>query len=188
MRSVAGSQPLKRPSRVSKSKVAITAGAVLLSAALAVMLFDFQQFEPSIESSRIEARIVPSPQSTEFANQPDQIWTYNCEFPEQRPETILLTCADGGWMVTDVKWKSWTLNGASGVGIYSENQCDPDCATGERLDSKVKVRLSNPIIHKGRNILQTLDIEPNNGSQLPGDRTSLSWNVAEFAIRMNWEK
>lgn len=187
MRSVAGSQPLKRPSRVSKSKVAITAGAVLLSAALAVILFKFQRLEPSIESSRIEARVVQSPQSTQVATQPDQIWTYNCEFPEQRPETILLTCADGGWMVTDVKWKSWTLNGASGVGIYSENQCDPDCATGERLDSKVKVRLSNPIIHKGRNILQTLDIEPINGSQLHGDRTSLSWNVAEFAIRMNWE-
>jgi hypothetical protein len=177
---------------VSKSRVVITAGAVFLSAALAVVSLKGSTAEPMVKaeqapiqtSAPIPAEVRSNP--VEVANKPDQIWTYNCEFPEQRPETILLTCADGGWMVTEIKWNSWTLNGASGLGIYSENQCDPDCATGERIDSKVKVRLSNPIIHKGRNILQTLDIEPNNGSQLPGDRTSLSWNVAEFAIRMNW--
>ena len=89
--------------------------------------------------------------------------------------------------MTEIKWNSWTPNGADGVGTYSENQCDPDCARGVRIEPKVKVRLRSLIVHKGKNILQTLDIEAENGSQLPGDRTSLSWNVAEFAIRMNWE-
>ena len=151
------------------------------------MLFNFQQTEQGFESTRNEASAATSPVPTQTANQPDQAWTYNCEFPEQRPRTILLTCADGGWLVTEIKWNSWTPNGADGVGTYSENQCDPDCASGVRIESKVKVRLSSLIVHKGRNILQTLDIEAENGSQLPGDRTSLSWNVAEFAIRMNWE-
>jgi hypothetical protein len=172
---------------VSKSRVAITAGAVFLSAALAVMLVNIQQTDQSLESTSKEALSTVNPLSSQIAKQPDQAWTYNCEFPEQRPKTILLTCADGGWLVTEIRWKSWTANSASGVGVYSENQCDPDCASGVRIDSKVKVRLTSPIVHNGRNILQTRDIEAENGSQLPGVRTSLSWNVAEFAIRMNWE-
>jgi hypothetical protein len=172
---------------VSKSRVAITAGAVFLSAALAVMFFNLQQLEQDFEGANNETHAAVSPKPSQIAKQSDQAWTYNCEFPEQRPKTILLTCADGGWLITEIEWSSWTPHGANGVGVYSENQCDPDCASGVRIESKVKVRLSSPIVHKGRNILQTLDIEAKNGSQLPGDRTSLSWNVAEFAIRMNWE-
>jgi hypothetical protein len=172
---------------VSKSRVVITAGAVFLSAALAVSLLNIQKTNQSLESTSKKALSTADPFPSEVPNQPDQAWTYNCEFAEQRPKTILLTCADGGWLVTEIRWNSWTTNSASGVGVYSENQCDPDCASGVRIESKVKVRLTSPIVHKGRNILQTLDIEAENGSQLPGVRTSLSWNVAEFAIRMNWE-
>jgi hypothetical protein len=172
---------------VSKSRVAITAGAVFLSAALAVMLVNIQQTDQSLESTSKEALSTVNPLSSQIAKQPDQAWTYNCEFAEQRPKTILLTCADGGWLVTEIRWNSWTTNSASGVGVYSENQCDPDCASGVRIESKVKVTLSNPIFHKGRNILQTLDIKVEDGSQLRGGRTSLSWNIAEFAIRMKWD-
>jgi hypothetical protein len=58
---------------VSKSRVSITAGAVLLSAALAVSLFSSQQ------SKNIT---------------PKQVLTWDCETAEHKPESITITCGD----------------------------------------------------------------------------------------------
>jgi hypothetical protein len=155
---------------VNKSRVAITAGAVFLSAALAVSFILFTNTDSS-------------PVSIER----NQAWTYNCEFPVQRPESITLTCADGGMLVTDIEWNAWTINGASGSGTYSENNCEPNCADGHRINVAVIVRLSELFQYKGRNIFQTLEIEVEAGSQLPNGETNLLWNVSEFAVTMNWD-
>jgi hypothetical protein len=155
---------------VSKSRVAITAGAVFLSAALAVSFILFMNTD-----------------SSPVAIEQNQAWTYNCEFPVQRPESITLTCADGGILVTDIEWNAWTINGASGSGTYSENICEPNCADGRRINVAVIVRLSEPFQYKGRNIFQTLEIEVEAGSQLPNGETNLFWDVSEFAVTMNWD-
>ena len=155
---------------MSKSRVAITAGAVFLSAALAVSFILFMNTD-----------------SSPVAIEQNQAWTYNCEFPVQRPESITLTCADGGILVTDIEWNAWTINGASGSGTYSENICEPNCADGRRINVAVIVRLSEPFQYKGRNIFQTLEIEVEAGSQLPNGETNLFWDVSEFAVTMNWD-
>ena len=108
-------------------------------------------------------------------------WTYDCEFPVQRPEEIMLTCADGGMIVTDIKWKTWSTNQALGTGIYSQNMCDPNCAEGSRVDVPVTIKLSEPFEYKGRNVLKTLDIQVVSGRELPNGNTSLTWDVVEFA-------
>ena len=51
------------------------------------------------------------------------IYTYDCEILEQRPEQLTKFCADGGVYVYDIKWKSWGYNGAEGTGTYSQNLC-----------------------------------------------------------------
>jgi hypothetical protein len=155
---------------VSKSRVAITAGAVFLSAALAVSPI----FSKKTDTSPV-------------AIEQNQACAYNCEVPMQLPESITLTCADGGILVTDIEWNAWTINGASGSGTYSENICEPNCADGRRINVAVIVRLSEPFQYKGRNIFQTLEIEVEAGSQLPNGETNLLWNVSEFAVTMNWD-
>ena len=108
-------------------------------------------------------------------------WTYDCEFPVQRPEEIMLTCADGGMIVTDIRWQTWTTTGATGTGTYSQNMCDPNCAEGRRVDVPVTIKLSEPFEYKGRNVLKTLDIQVVSGRELPNGNTSLTWDVVEFA-------
>ena len=114
-------------------------------------------------------------------------WTYDCEFPVQRPEEIMLTCADGGMIVTDIRWQTWTTTGATGTRTYSQNMCDPNCAEGRRVDVPVTIKLSEPFEYKGRNVLKTLDIQVVRGRELPNGNTRMTWDVSEFAVRMNWD-
>ena len=99
----------------------------------------------------------------------------------------MLTCADGGMIVTDIKWQRWDSKGATGTGTYSQNMCEPSCAEGKRVDVPVIVNLSALFEYKGRNVLRTLDIEPVGGRELPNGTAGFTWDVAEFAVKMNWE-
>ena len=114
-------------------------------------------------------------------------WTYDCEFPIQRPLQIMLTCADGGMLVTDITWNTWTSNSATGKGKYSQNMCDPNCAEGTRVNVPVTIKLSGPFEYKGRNLLKTLDIQSVSGRELPNGGANMTWDVSEFAVRMNWD-
>ena len=149
---------------MSKSRVTITAGAVFLSAALAVSLFSNQK------SSSIT---------------PEQVLTWDCETAEYKPESITITCADGGIFVEKIQWSTWSKEGATGSGIYSENLCEPNCAEGARFTAAVKLTLSNLTKYKGKFYLRTLDIVTPNGKDFPWDRTNrFEWDVMEFAEMM----
>ena len=159
-----------------RSKALLGAGAVLVTAALV---------GPFISALFTEERVEPAPIKS-YAKV-EGIWTYDCEFPVQRPEQIMLTCADGGMVVTDIKWQSWDAKGATGTGTYSQNMCEPSCAEGKRVDVPVIVNLSELFEYKGRNVLRALDIKAVSGRELPNGNTRISWDVSEFAVRMNWD-
>ena len=146
---------------VSKSRVAITAGAVFLSAALAVSLFSNQKSK---------------------ATTSEQVLTWDCETAEYKPESITITCADGGVFVEKIQWVTWSQDGASGTGIYSENLCEPNCAEGKRVTAPVKLTLSNLTEYKGKFSLRTIDISTQYGKDFPWGRAgSFQWDVMEFA-------
>ena len=145
---------------MSKSSVAITAGAVLLSAALAVVLFSNQ------ESTTVT---------------PEQILTWDCETAEYKPESITITCADGGIYVEKIRWSSWSKEGATGIGVFSENLCEPNCAEGRRLAATVNLRLTNLTEQNGKYYLRTLDIITSDGKDFPWGRVNgFEWDVLEF--------
>jgi hypothetical protein len=149
---------------VSKSRVAITAGAVFLSAALAVSLFSGQQSK---------------------ALTSDQVLTWDCETTEYKPESITITCADGGIFIEEIQWATWGQDGATGLGIYSENLCEPNCAEGERVTAPVNFTLSNLTKHNDKYFLRTLDITTSDGKDFPWGRTNgFQWDVMEYAERM----
>ena len=146
---------------MSKSRVAITAGAVFLSAALAVRLFSSQQSKTLT---------------------PEQILTWDCESAEYKPESITITCADGGIYVEKIRWSSWSQEGATGIGIFSENLCKPSCAEGQQVEAPINLRLSNLTEHDGKYYLRTLDISTTDGKDFPWGRAgSFNWDVMEFA-------
>ena len=144
-----------------KSRVAVTAGAVFLSAALAVSLFSSQQ-------------------SKTLA--PEKVLTWDCETAQYKPESITITCADGGIFVEKIQWSTWSKEGATGTGIYTENLCEPNCAEGKRVTAPVKLTLSNVTEYKGEFYLRTIDISTQNGKDFPwGRANSFQWDVMEFA-------
>ena len=161
---------------MNRSKALVGAGAVLITAALV---------SPLGSALFTEERVEPAP--TKSYAKVDGIWTYDCEFPVQRPEQIMLTCADGGMIVIDIKWQTWDAKGATGTGTYSQNMCEPSCAEGKRVDVPVIVNLGELFEYKGRNVLRTLDIEAVSGRELPNGTAGFTWDVAEFAVRMNWD-
>ena len=145
---------------MSKSRVVITAGAVFLSAALAVSLFYSQQTKTLT---------------------PEQVLTWDCDTAEYKPESITITCADGGVFVEKIQWSTWSKEGATGTGIYSENLCEPNCSEGKRVTAPVKLILSNLTEHNGKYYLRTLDIRTTDGKDFPGGGTNgLEWDVMEF--------
>ena len=150
---------------MSKFRVTITAGAVFLSAALAVSLFSAQK--------------ASAPTS-------EQILTWDCETAVYKPERITITCADGGIYVEKIRWNTWDQEGATGLGIYSENLCEPSCAEGKRVMAPVNLTLSNLTEQNGKYYLRTLDITTSDGKDFPWGRgTGFEWDVMEFAEMMD---
>ena len=159
---------------MNNSRVAITAGAVFLSAALAVSLFSGQsEFDQKAE---IQEAANPIPSFN-----PDQVLTWNCEIPENKPASIMITCADGGIYIEKIKWSTWSQEGATGLGVYSENLCEPNCAEGKRVTAPVNLILSNLTVQNGKYYLRTLDITTSNGKDFPRGRAgSFQWDVMEL--------
>ena len=112
------------------------------------------------------------------------IYTYDCEILEQRPEQLTKFCADAGVYVYDIKWKSWGYNGAEGTGMYSQNLCEPNCAEGKRVEEQVDLYLSGIEIIEGRRVLRYLSVNTPNGALLPSGNSYDNWDVAEFAVKM----
>jgi hypothetical protein len=164
-----------------RNKALVGAGAVLIVAALVSPLISSAFTQESDKTERAEGT------PTKTYPKVEGIWTYNCELPVQQPEEIMLTCADGGMIVTDIKWQTWNTKEAIGSGTYSQNMCEPSCAEGKRVDVPARLKLSELFEYKGRNVLGTLDIEAVSGRELPNGNKRISWDVSEFAVKMNWD-
>jgi hypothetical protein len=162
-----------------KSRHIFTASAVFLSAALAVNFFSTQSTTPTPS-----ATATPTPVAIPATLQDSDVLTWNCEIPEYKPESIMLTCADGGWMVHSITWSKWGIGGAEGTGIFREKICEPSCAEGEIAEETVKVNLSDLAERQGEFYLRTLDISTASGKDFfSGRANGLEWDVMEFAVQ-----
>ena len=112
------------------------------------------------------------------------IYTYDCEILEQRPEQLTKFCADAGVYVYGIKWKSWGYNGAEGTGTYSQNLCEPNCAEGTRVEEQVDLYLSGIEVIEGKRVLRYLSVNTRDGALLPNGDSYDNWDVAEFVVTM----
>ena len=158
-----------------KSYKVFAAGAVFLSTALAASLF--------ISSGSSETEEKP------LKLNPTQVLTWDCEFPEFKPESIMLYCGDGGAYIDKITWKSWSQDGAEGAGEYYKNLCKPDCAQGKIVHAPVNIRLSELTPRKGKFYLRTLDMSSVSGKDFTwGESEKFNWDVMEFIEHMNWDE
>ena len=157
-----------------KTRAVFVAGAVFLSIALAASFFSHDN---SHQKSTEKPHLKPS-----------QVLTWDCEYPEYKPETIMIYCGDGGAYINKINCTSWGQDGATGTGEYYKNLCEPDCADGKMVHAPVKVALSNLTPRKGKFYLRTLDMSSVSGKDFPwGESGVFIWDVMEFAEQMNWD-
>jgi hypothetical protein len=137
--------------------------------------------EPSIVSEEPSLKLEDSnPKNLPASN----IWTYNCEIPVQLPESFLLTCADGGWYVYNIKWQSWGEQEAKATAIFSEKVCEPSCADGYRVEAPVTLTLST-FANPGKKIyLTNLDMRASTEKNFENGNRTLTWDLGEFAKMM----
>ena len=158
-----------------KSRAVFAASAAFLSTALAASLFI------SIKPPKTEEKPLKL--------NPTQVLTWDCEYPEYKPETIMIYCGDGGAYIDKIEWDSWSQEGASGTGEYYKNLCEPDCADGKIVHAPVSVRLSELTPRKGKYYLRTLDMTSISGKDFPWDQSGkFEWDVMEYIEHMNWDE
>jgi len=94
----------------------------------------------------------------------------------QKPSSITLTCADGGMYIDNITFSEWSSNSAKGSGIYYENTCDPDCASGKFIQSKVSIAIGKPIQDSsGKMIFSQLVITAN--TKLPNGTKTATFDI-----------
>ena len=143
---------------MNKPRAVLATSAVFLSAAFVASYFHSQ--EPAVKAT--------------------DVLTWDCESAVYKPESITLTCADGGWSLQQVTWASWTEKGAEGTGTFRENLCEPSCAEGEIAEAKVKVKLSDLTVYQEKLYLNSLDIQTQDGKDFPWGRAGvIDWTLRE---------
>jgi hypothetical protein len=166
-----------------KSHKVFAASAVFLSAALAASLFSLEQnaLKPKSTSNPM-AVAIPATLTDE------EVLTWNCEIPEFKPDSIMLTCADGGWLVRGIARSKWGIDGAEGAGIFREKLCEPSCAEGEIAEEKVTIKLLDLTERKGKFYLRTLKVSTASGKDFSSGRADgFEWDVMEFIEVMDWD-
>lgn len=164
-------------------KIAIVLAALMVAGGLA---FGFSTSEVGIPGvGGGSATTIPKgdPISIEGVMAED-VYTFDCEIPkQQKPELIYFACADGYTGIGKIEWNTWEASGATGVGQYFANDCDPDCADGNFEFTNVKLEIDKPIGVKGQVHLTHLTYEAIAPGGISGE-----WELAEFYLMMEENK
>src|SRR2546423_5191350 len=62
-----------------------------------------------------------------------------------KPDTVIVACGDGNFVVVKLEWTKWTRKAAGGSGTGKLNNCMPNCAQGQFRSYKVKLIASKPV-------------------------------------------
>ncbi|MEY3963301.1 MAG: hypothetical protein RLZZ106_556, partial [Cyanobacteriota bacterium] len=96
-----------------------------------------------------------------------------------RPSAIQISCADGGIMVSDIRWSRWDMNGAKGTGNLVVNSCiykgGPTCVEGQTMSYPAALSLVRPASGEGITVLSELKLRFSD--QGPAGLTSGSYRL-----------
>ena len=172
----------KRVKKIALGLVVVMLGGALLSGIAGITGAGSEQSNNADQSSDF---VVPKgdPISIDGVLSED-VYTFVCEIPEQqRPELIYFACADGNTGIGKIEWTKWEASGATGVGEYFANDCDPDCANGTFGFTNVNLKINKPIGVKGKVHLTELTYDSVEEGVISG-----KWDLSEFYLVMGWDK
>jgi hypothetical protein len=90
------------------------------------------------------------------------LYVVNCVTFEQKPVELVLYCADAGQILNQITWSSWTSTEAKGSGISITNDCEPSCAEGSDVISKVEITLFKPVASEsGKVVFSQVEMQYN---------------------------
>jgi len=91
------------------------------------------------------------------------IYVVNCATFEKKPVELVLYCADAGQILTEISWSSWTNEEAVGSGTSTTNDCEPNCAAGTDVVTKVDIKLLKPVESaEGRLVFSQIEMQYEN--------------------------
>lgn len=96
----------------------------------------------------------------------EQVYVYDCGIIDFKPTTMTQYCADAGVGVANIEWESWSATGATGIGNYAANDCEPSCVAGTWSYAKVDITLSKPVKDKGKTVLSRIDVQTQDPKEL----------------------
>jgi len=101
----------------------------------------------------------------------------DCGYPAYKPESLTQFCADAGTGVIKIKWSSWTSTKAAGTGSFYVNLCNPNCADGKLVWTKVNVVLSGAKFTHSKRYLMNVTVSSISGKLLLGayKTNRISW-------------
>jgi hypothetical protein len=119
--------------------------------------------------------------NSDFKGFENPVYVSDCGYgTEQQPSTITLTCADGGMRLESITWNSWNVVEASGLGMFYENTCSPDCAAGNYVIQEAKIYLGTVRRDKTDKLVFTeISIETDNKQLSGGFLDTYSLNYEE---------
>lgn len=70
-----------------------------------------------------------------------KVYAFDCGFPEVKPESFTIYCADAGEGIAQITWITWSRKEATGLGTYYSNPCEPNCAESKLIKRPVSLKL-----------------------------------------------
>lgn len=106
----------------------------------------------------------------DFYGNENPISIFNCvDEYENQPSNLIITCADANMGVESITWKSWNNVEAIGEGIFYENNCLPDCASGKFIRQKAEIRLASIQKDKaGKSVFTEVSVQTKEKQQAGG--------------------
>ena len=70
---------------------------------------------------------------------------FDCTTASFKPTTVIVACGDGGVVLRELRYSSWTMERAVGTATALVKLCEPDCATGKTRRYPVSVVYDKPV-------------------------------------------
>jgi hypothetical protein len=95
----------------------------------------------SVAAALVAAAAVPAAASA----QGDQLRVFfpgDCQTNAYKPKSLTVFCGDGGMPIAKIRWSSYGAKQATGRGVASVNDCDPNCAAGTSSNYRARIKLT----------------------------------------------
>ena len=105
-----------------------------------------------------------------------QVYVTNCGILDYKPTEMIKFCTDASVEIDQIKWTTWSTEGATGEGVYKINDCQPTCIAGKLHYTDVEIILNKSKSIDGKKILTFISIKTKDEKNLPlSDSYSDAW-------------